>query len=446
MKMLLCLLSATSIYGLTIQEAETKAMQSSPAVQLGNLQAEQNAAQYAQAFLSWFPEITFGSMVAMLEKSQKISHLQRQKFLFSNQFTLTQPIFSSSLLGNLNLARIIKEGGEVGKEFAVNESLYLVRTHFLQFGLKTQKASLEQVKLSYLQKMFQDEEVKLKSGRSTGLQVAKAKAAISQEIIQELNSKSDALKSRHELALLLRLSSDDESNLTFDGMPSLDLYPILCEKQRLLQTYIEKNTLTKSPSKTILFKEGEIEQMIAAAKANRPELKRTSLLVKAANAKRTQSITQYLPEISGFVDFGYYQPINGQFLRQRNEWAGGIQLSWSLFDSLKREMKSKETIAYKKAAKLTYAFDNERLELSIRQDLNDIEEALFIYQNAQENMFLAQRALEESEVSYSSGSLSEIQLQDTQRFVAESDYLLAESQASLLQKYYQLQHDIGIPL
>ena len=442
----LVFLSATSLYGLTLQEAEMRAMQSSPAVQLGNLQAEQNAAQYVQAFLSWFPDITYGSMVAFLEKSQKISHLQKQKFIYSNQFTLTQPIFSSSLLSNLQIGRIIKEGGEVGKELAINETLYLVRTHYLQFGLKTRKADLENVNLAFLQKTFQDQEVLLKSGRSTQLQVAKAKAAISHEMIQELNSKKEALKARHELAILLRLSSAEESELAFTGFPSLDDYPILKEKQKLLQTYLVQNTLNRDPPSTLLFKEDETEQMVAQAKANRPELKKSSLLVEAANAKSKESRMQYLPEVSAFVDYGYYQPINGQFFRQRNDWAGGIQLSWSLFDSLKREMKSKEVAAFRKAAKLAYGFDSERLNISIRQDLRDIEEALFIYQNAQENLYLSQKTFEESEVQHAAGSLSDLQLQDAKRFLAESEYGQSEALAALLQKYYQLQHDIGYSL
>jgi outer membrane protein TolC len=260
MKWTALFLCSISLYGLNLQEAETRAMQSSPAVQLGNLQAEQNAAQYAQAFLSWFPDITYGAMVAVLEKSQRISHLQRQRFLFSNQLTLTQPIFSSSLLGNLNLARIIKEGGEVGKEIATNVTLYQVRLHFLEFGLKTQKSALEKVKLAYLQHVYQDEQAKFKSGRSIDLQVAKAKAAISQEIVQELNSNSDALKARHELAMILRLSSADEQTMTFDGFPSLDSYPLLCSKAQQLNTYLSQNLFSPSPKKPILFKEGELEE------------------------------------------------------------------------------------------------------------------------------------------------------------------------------------------
>lgn len=440
----LLLLAFPSLSALSLQEAETRALQSSPAIQLGDLQSKQNDAQYAQALLSWFPEVTFGSMVAILQKPQKISHFQRQKHLFSNQFTLTQPIFSPDLLGNLNLSRLVKEGGEVGKEIAANETLFAVRSNYLLFGLKTEESALEHVYLSYLQKVFQDEEVRLKTGRSTELQVAKAKAAISYEISKQLDSQKEAMQARHELSMLLRLSVAEEVGLTFGGFPSIEEYPLLKKKQQALQNYISQNILSDSPPKLYLFTEEETEQFIAAARRGRPELKQSSLYVRAADTKTTQSRMQYFPEVSAFVDYGYYQPVNGQFFRQRNDWAGGIQLSWSLFDSLKREMKSKEVSALRKAAKLSYSFEHEKIEITIRQDLHDIEEALFLYENAQENLFLAQRTVEEAKVQYAEGGLSDLQIQDAKKFLAESQYNQSKAYASLLQKYYQLQHDMGI--
>ncbi|MGH2613099.1 MAG: TolC family protein, partial [Rhabdochlamydiaceae bacterium] len=323
MKYLFIVFVMPSLYGLSMQDAEARAMQSSPAVLLGDLQSKQNDAQYAQTLLSWFPDITFGSMVATLQKSQKISHLQKQKHLFSNQFTLIQPIFSSDLLGNLRLSRLVKEGGLIGKEMAINETLLLVRTNYLIFGLKSQESSLEHVKLAYLQKVFQDEEIRLKTGRTTQLQVAKAKAAISYEISHELDSKKQAIQSRHELSLLLYLNPMEEAGLVFGGFPAIEEYALLKEKQQLLQNYLIQNTLTSWPPSLSLFQEEEIRQMIGKGKANRPEIKKSALYVQAADVKTTQSRTQYLPEISAFVDYGYYQPVNGQFFRQRNDWAGG---------------------------------------------------------------------------------------------------------------------------
>lgn len=443
MKWFLIFFTTSSLFGLTIQEAEKRALTSSPAVLMGDLQAEQKEAQYAQAFLSWFPEVTFGSMFAVLQKSQKISNFQRQKHLFSNQFTITQPIFSSSLLENLNLARLVKEGGIIGKSVVENDTLLEVRTQFLAFGLKSQASSLGQVKLAYLQQVLKEEEIRLKSGRTTQLQVAKAKAAVSYEIAQQLESRKELMSARHALSLIMHLSPWDEAAFTFGGFPALDEFPLLKQKLSVLQSYLVKNITAVSPPTISLFTEDEIQQFVAEARLNKPELQQLTLYVQAADVKRVQTRTQYLPEVSAFVDYGYYQPVNGQFFRQRNDWAGGIQLSWSLFDSLKKEMKSKEVVALRKAARLGLSYEIDKLEATIRQDLGGIEEALFGYQNAQENLFLAQQALEESEVQLGTGGISDLQLQDAKRFLAECEFNHMRVLAALLQKYYQFQHDLG---
>ncbi len=443
MKFLLLLLGLTSLHGLTLQEAEMRALQSSPLIQLTHFQSQQNNAQYKQAFLAWFPDVTFESMAAILQKPQKISSFQRQKHLFSNQLTLTQPIFSSDLLGNLRLSRIGKKGGLLGKEMIANDTLLGVRTAYLWLGIAQEEVSLARMRLAYLQKMYEDEEIRLKSGRATPLQVAKAKSAISKEISNQLESRKKMMQARHELSLALHLSPEEEAQLSFGGFPSIGSYPFLTQKQQLIQSYVKENTLGSSFPHLSLFQEEEIEHLIHQAKATRPELKKSSLLVQAAEAKRVQSRIQYLPEISAFVDYGYYQPVNGQFFRQKNDWAGGIQLSWSLFDSLKREVKSEEITALGKAARLTYSLENDKLERVIREDLNELELALFVYQNAQQNLFLAHQMLEESEVQYESGNLSDLQMQEAQLFLATSHFNQIEALSLLFQKYYQLEHDIG---
>lgn len=438
-------LSSLSLHAISLSEAEERALKASPAILLSQQEVQQNNARYSQAFLSWFPDVTFGSMIAVLQKSQKISSSQKQKHLFSNQFTLTQPIFSSNLLGDLRLSRLAKEGGKIGATMAANDALFQVRMSYLSMGLKKQEVALQEVRLAFLQQSFQDEEALLKTGSSTRLQVAKSKAALSQEVARKIDSQKDSAQARHQLALLLHLSPVEEKRLTFSRFPSVEDYPLLKEKHRLVEDYLVRNVQRMSPEAISIFSENEVQWWIQRAKQNRPEIKKSALLIQAAQAKTTQTRTQYLPEVSAFVDYGYYQPVNGQFFKQRNDWAGGIQLSWSLFDSFKKEMKSKEIASLRKAAQLSFDYESDKLEMTIRHDLHHIEENLFVYQVAQENLFLAQQTLEETEVQHASGAISDLQLQDARRFLAENEFGQTEAVVNLLQSYYQLLHDTGVP-
>ena len=98
---LISMIMGGSLHALSLQEAEMQALRSNTSIQLSEQDVRQSELRHLQSILSWLPEVTFESMYAKLQKSQKISHLQRQTHLFSNQIALTQPIFSPDLLGDL---------------------------------------------------------------------------------------------------------------------------------------------------------------------------------------------------------------------------------------------------------------------------------------------------------------------------------------------------------
>jgi outer membrane protein TolC len=177
---------------------------------------------------------------------------------------------------------------------------------------------------------------------------------------------------------------------------------------------------------------------------NDPDIKKSALYVKTAEVKKAQSRSQYLPELSAFVDYGYYQPVNGQFFKQRNQWAGGLQLSWSLFDSLKREMKSKEASAYSKASKIALHYAQNRLNQTIQNDLETIAQALFVYYSTQKSLEVAEKMAEESRISYQAGRLSTYESQESTLFLLQSQLKYQESWAQVLKSYYQLLHDTGL--
>src|SRR3982751_5560412 len=76
------LLFTVPLSALTLEEAEHRALKTNIAIQLTDQDLKQYDSRHLQAILSWLPEVTFGSMYAKLQKSQKISHLQRQNHLF----------------------------------------------------------------------------------------------------------------------------------------------------------------------------------------------------------------------------------------------------------------------------------------------------------------------------------------------------------------------------
>lgn len=430
---------------LSLKEAEELTLKSNPAIQLTRYTVQQYDYQYSQSVSSWFPEITFGSMYAKLQKSQKISPQQRQTHLFSNQVELTQPIFSSTLLGNLNLSKLAKTEARAVKGQVTNQILLQIRNLYLKNLIREESLLTQKQAIAYFDASYKSIREKYLAGNTTSLAENQAKTVFSQAITSYYNTIKEAGEAKRQLVFMLNLDSIESKNLVLKKEISLNDYPFLHEKLNLLQNLLATQPIDLDHLFT-LFSPEEEELWTAQAKQLHPELKRARLYLQETNEKSRISKAGYLPQISAFVDYGYYQPINGQFFKQRNDFAGGVQLSWCLFNSFKREMKIKEASSLKEAASIAYQYKNDEIAITIRNDLHQIEEALFTYLTSLDHVKLTEQKLQEATVSLSSGTIEPLELQQASYLFSEAQFQVKQNEYRILEAYFQLKHDAGTDL
>jgi outer membrane protein TolC len=430
---------------LSLKEVEAIAMKSGPLVQLAQHDVKQYNYQKLQALVSWMPEIKFGSMYAKLQKSQKISSHQRQTHLFSNQFELIQPLFAPNLLADLNLSKLAYEGALVAKEMTINEMLFQIRSLYLKAVIQQKTLQVERQVIAYLKMVYDEERRKYAMGSGTTLQVTQAKAALSEKITGYYNTLKSEADATEQLTVMLHIDPKAVEEITLQQTLNLDDYPLLAEKLSQLRGMIQADMTdpTNLDKPLDLFSEDEVHHWVMVAHQNRPELKQSQLYVKAAQEKSRESKSQYLPTISAFADYGYYQPVNGQFFKQRNDFAGGIQLSWSLFDSFKREAKVLEIRALEKGASLALKYASNRVDMTIRSDLYKIKENLLTFLSADDNLRLAALSLDETRTRLSSGSATELDLQNSLQLHALAELRQQQAECSLLESYFHLRYDAG---
>ncbi len=442
---LMCILSLP-LAALTLHESEQQALESNVAIQLTEQDVTQNNYRHLQSILSWLPNLSFGSMYAALQKPQNISHSQKQTQLFNNQVVLTQPIFSPELLGDLNLTKIAQQGALAGREMAINDTLFQVRVLYLEV-LATQKAvDVQKQVIGYLNTAYEDQQKKMQAGSGTTLAVSQAKSALSQEITKYYSIMKAASDAKQQFVLTIHLEASKILGLKLDDSIGVKDYPVLEEKVTKLKAVVGGDIAQPAAlnSPFSVFSESEIEDWVNQARQNRPELKRSHIYVKASEEKSRQTKSQYLPKIEAFADYGYYTPVNGQFFRQKNDFAGGIQLSWSIFDSFKREAKVLEISALKKAAIIAYEYENDKVDMTIRNDIGQVEEALFVYLTAAESAELAQQALADTKISLDSGTVTDADYQNATRMVAQAQLASQQAEYNYLKSYFQLRHDAGV--
>jgi len=443
--LLLMTILTIPLAALTLQEAENEALESNIVIRLTEQDVTQHNYQHLQSILSWLPNISFGSMWAKLQKPQNISH-QHQTNLFSNQIVLTQPLFAPHLLGDIKLSKIAKAGAITGREIAINDTLFQVRVLYLEVLLKQKAVDVIKQIIGYLNTAYADQQKKYESGSGTTLAKSQAKSALSQEITKYYTALKEASDAKQKFVLTIHLNPTKILNLQLDDTIGIKDYPLLEQKLTQLNTVIGSDIAKPSSLENpfALFSDGEIEDWAEKARQNRPELKQSQVYVKASEEKSRQSKSQYLPKIEAFADYGYYQPINGQFFRQKNDFAGGIQLSWSLFDSFKREAKVLEISALKKAAVLAYEYEANRVDLIIRNDIHQIEEALFAYITAADTADIAKQALDETCTQLNAGTVVNADFQNATRLYAEAQLQSQQAEYNYLKTYFQLLHDAGV--
>jgi len=111
---------------------------------------------------------------------------------------------------------------------------------------------------------------------------------------------------------------------------------------------------------------------------------------------------------------------------------------------LKREAKVWEGTALKKAAVIAYEFENDKVEVTIRNDIKQIEEALFVYLTAADNAEIAKQVLSEANISLSAGVIIDANLQNASRMAAQADLGRRQAEYNYLKSYFQLRHDAGL--
>jgi outer membrane protein TolC len=427
------------ISSLSLQDAETFGLQHNKNVQIAEQGVGQHNARKLQAVAAWFPDISFATMYTMLQKSQVLTPNQRQTHFFINQVQLNQPIFSTDLIFGMRTAKLYWESTKSDQGKTINDTLFEIRIAYYAVVLEEISLQVQQEIIDYLKNSLEDETKKFEAGKSTDFEVKQSKVALNNAIASYhslLKGQKNAKKNLIN-ALGVDPKAARELGLSETTLP-VESYSDLREKLMLLHE--RGHDLTHFS----LFTEEEIEQWILLAQNNRPEIQKANVILRAAKEELKGKQGRYLPKISGFADYGYYVPVNGEFFKQQYNFAGGICLNWDLFDSFKREFAIKEVGCVRNAAQFALYQTVDKTSVDIRDEIYQIEEALFTYAASHDALVLAKQGMQEAKVRLTAGTISPLQYRDATRSYAEANRHANETKYNLLKSYFQLRHDSGI--
>ncbi len=437
-------LMGMNLSSLSLKQAEVIALSKNKEILIADEITKQKNLRRTQAISAWLPSLKFTSMVAKLQRPQSLLPNEQETKFAVNQLVLNQPIFSTDLIFGLREANILLKDTEIDSSITTNSILLALREAY--FGVVLNKHSLEvqQEVIQYLNAALEDEEKKLHVGKSTPLQVSQIKASLAQaySIFHSLSKNLKMAKSALVLALGVSPSLENQIEPEEKEIP-LQNYPEIQEKLKKLEE-LQRPGFFMQQNSLALFSNQEIEAWITKAERDRPEVKKSSILIRAAKEEVKARKGHYLPTISAFVDYGYYKPFNGLFFKQQYNMAGGILLNWNIFDSFKREFEIKEAGHARSAAKISFEKQVDFTAIQIRDLLSQMEEALFSHHAAEASLQLAKEALDDTRVRLSAGTAAPLDYKEAIRSYAEASRQLTQSNFDLLIAYFRLRHAAGM--
>lgn len=155
---------------------------------------------------------------------------------------------------------------------------------------------------------------------------------------------------------------------------------------------------------------GDLGGLNETAQRQRPDLRAARLGEEAARSLRLSSVMRYLPTVGAF---GWWQVSNATgFSGQRDSWAVGIGLSWTLLDGGLREAEVREGSARAAEATARRSLAEATAAAEVRQAVLDLESARANARKAREEADLAAENQRLVETSYQAGAATAVEQAD----------------------------------
>ena len=158
----------------------------------------------------------------------------------------------------------------------------------------------------------------------------------------------------------------------------------------------------------------DLESALAAAKAKRPELQRLDQIAKARESGVVNARSGYKPEL--YVTGGYggrKSNLSNSASDSLDGWTVGIEGSWAVFDGNRTRGKVAQARAQLNQARLGLDEQTLAIEVEVRRAISALQEAAELAGAAEKVVEQADEALRLSDVRYSNGAATQLDVLET---------------------------------
>lgn len=449
---------------LSLEDAEHYTLHHHPHILAAEEKTIAGRERQLQTISHWLPSVYAAA------NSERVKNQADRSFFAGvevSQQLFNGPLFYATRLGALDAASTRMSLSQVK-----NDLLLAVRVAYYHVALTQETLEEQESFLSFASQALDLEKKKQENGSADALDVKQTEVLLASSLHAYFIARKALRNAHNTLAEALGLDPDEADKLQIT-QKQIKIKEIP-ELAALLGDASQSSSFMLAPideqAKTLLIKQ-EDEEALTLAMANinlqqniweesalltNPSLGQQRIHIKASSTEKDRRLSQYLPTISAFGQYGYTS--HGAFgsgpcgmgggallgvLKNRNFWEGGFRMYWSLFDGLGRERKVREQSAIKKAATFTYAQMTHDLKRKIRNEVNDLIESILSYKASLEGSLAATASIPLAQKAREAGHLSSLELRRV--LIAHNLAITQRNQEAfnVVRAYFQLRHAAG---
>ena len=302
-------------------------------------------------------------------------------------------------------AHLAREAALLELEGVINQQLLAVRTQFFTLLLAKERIKVQEESLNLLEQQLKDAKNRFEAGTTSNFEVLRAEVALANgqpPLIQARNDYRIAVEQlRQQVGFVANRGANPPAAPEFVG------------------------TLEIGQSVTY-----QLPDALAAAQANRPELRQLAKLENASEQNVKTNRAGYLPEVDLVGGYSVMRsPFSMAWDNRRDGWSAGLQAQWNIFDGRATAGRVMQARSQLEQAKLLLAATTLAIEVQVRQAHSSLIEATELVQASIKTVEQAAEALRLANVRYSAGTA-------TQLDVLTSQVSLTEARLNQLQAYY----------
>lgn len=339
------------------------------------------------------PQVVASGTVTQVDKN-RIPQVGGQRFgqetVWDAGVTVNQDLYTGGRnYTAVQREKLLLEAAEWDYRTALNSILADVQARYYAVLLARESIDVQEELVRLREASLKSEEAKLQAGSVSRFNVLRAEVALSNSRAPLIRARNDLRIAREELKRALGIEGKNEE--TPDVKGDFTFSPVLVQ----------------------------LDDSLAKAQQQRPELKRLELVREAAKKGVRIQQAQYYPNVQAYAGYG----VQGARFGGANKtegWEAGLTGQWNLFDSFRTQGAVEAARSASESARISLSEVKEAVDIEVRRAFSSLQEAQELADASRMVVNQAKESVRLAQARFDVGSATQLDVLESQVALTEA--------------------------